>query len=128
VILDTSAIVAVFLKEPGAGAIIEKLGAATAVAVGTPTLVEAGIVLTARIGTHARGLLSQFVTEFGIVVVPFGEAHWRAAVDAYRRFGKGRHAAALNLGDCLAYATAKLAQEPLLCTGADFARTDLELA
>lgn len=127
-ILDTSAIVAVFMREPGADALVTKMGAATALAVGTPTLVETGIVLTARIGAHARALLAQFVTELGVVVVPFGEGHWRAAVDAYRRFGKGRHGAALNFGDCLTYATAKLAQEPLLCTGGDFARTDLELA
>ena len=127
-ILDTSAIAGVFMKEPGADALVAKMGAATALAIGAPTLVETGIVLTARIGADARALLAQFVTELGVIVVPFGEGHWRAAIDAYRRFGKGRHGAALNFGDCLTYATAKLAQEPLLCTGGDFARTDLELA
>jgi ribonuclease VapC len=61
-------------------------------------------------------------------IIPFGEAHWRSAVDAYLRYGKGRHRAALNFGDCMAYAVAKLAQQPLLCAGADFAKTDLPLA
>lgn len=127
-IVDTSALVAVFLKEPGYDALLAKLGAAKAVGVGAPTLAEAGVVLTARVGEHAPALLSQFLTEFGVVTVPFGDAHWRAAVEAYRRYGKRRHAAALNFGDCLTYATAKLAREPLLSTGQDFARTDLTLA
>lgn len=60
--------------------------------------------------------------------MPFGEAHWREAVEAYRRFGKGRHPAGLNFGDCLTYATAKLAGEPLLFVGEDFPATDLEAA
>jgi hypothetical protein len=59
-------------------------------------LVEAGIVLTARLGDGAQALLSQFLTEFGIVTVPFGDEHRRASVDAYRRFGRGRHKARLN--------------------------------
>ena len=64
--------------------------------------------------------------ELGIQEVPFGEIHWREAMDAYRRFGKGRHPAALNFGDCMTYAVAKLAGEPLLFTGNDFELTDLE--
>jgi ribonuclease VapC len=124
-ILDTSAIVAVFLKEPGADTLLAKLGSAGTIAIGAPTLVEAGIILTARVGDEAQALLSQFMTEFGVETVPFGDAHWRAAVDAYRRFGKGRHKASLNFGDCMSYAVAKLAGERLLCTGADFGRTDV---
>ena len=127
-ILDTSALVAVFLEEPGAEELVDKLGAAETIAIAAPTLVEAGIVLTARVGDEAQALLSQFLTEFGVVTVPFGDAHWRAAVDAYRRFGKGRHQAALNFGDCMSYAAAKLAGQPLLCTGRDFRQTDLALA
>ena len=69
-ILDTSALVAVFLKEPGADELVAKLGAAETVAIGAPSLVEAGIVLTARLGDGAQALLSQFLTEFGIVTVP----------------------------------------------------------
>lgn len=58
-------------------------------------------------------------------MVPFGEDHWRQAAEAYARFGRGRHKAALNFGDCLSYAVARLADQPLLCVGDDFARTDL---
>jgi ribonuclease VapC len=127
-ILDTSALVAVFLKEPGADELVAKLGAAETVAIGAPSLVEAGIVLTARVGDGAQALLTQFPTEFGIVTLPFGDEHWRASVDAYRRFAKGRHKAGLNFGDRMSYATAKLAGQPLLCTGRDFRSTDAALA
>jgi ribonuclease VapC len=60
-----------------------------------------------------------------MTVIPFTEDHWRLAVEAYVRFGKGRHAAALNFGDCLTYAIARLAEQPLLFVGGDFAKTDL---
>lgn len=60
--------------------------------------------------------------------IPFGGEHWREAADAYLRFGKGRHKARLNFGDCLTYAVARLANEPLLFTGDDFPHTDLALA
>lgn len=58
----------------------------------------------------------------------FGEQHWREALDAFRRFGKGRHPAALNLGDCLSYAAARVADYPLLFVGVDFFLTDIEAA
>ena len=61
-------------------------------------------------------------------MVPFSDQHYRAAVEAFRRFGKGRHAAALDFGDCLAYAVARLARQPLLAADPSFKKTDLELA
>lgn len=127
-ILDTSAVVAIVFKEKGFEDLLEKLTASRTVAMGTPTLTETGIVLTARLGSEAQTLLARFIQEFQIVTVPFGEDHWSVAIDAYRRFGKGRHAANLNFGDCLAYAVSKLSDQPLLCVGQDFQRTDLELA
>ncbi|MGH9368866.1 MAG: type II toxin-antitoxin system VapC family toxin [Thermoanaerobaculia bacterium] len=126
--LDSSAMVAILLKEPGCEDLLEKVGRAPGVAAATPTLVETGLVLMAKTGKGSRSLLSLFVSEAGLALVPFGEAHWRAAADAFWRYGKGRHRAALNFGDCMAYATAKLAREPLLCVGTNFVRTDLELA
>lgn len=63
-----------------------------------------------------------------IGVIPFEEEHWNEAAAAFRRYGKGRHPAGLNLGNCMTYATARLAQRPLLCLGDDFAQTDLALA
>lgn len=127
-IVDSSAVVSVFLKEPGFEPLLEKLARETSLGIGTPNLLECGIVLTARLGKDARPLLFRFLQEFAITPVPFGDDHWREAMEAYVRFGKGRHSAALNLGDCCAYATARLAGLPLLCTGDDFSRTDIELA
>jgi len=128
VILDSSAIVAVVLREPGFESIVSKLAAADALAVGAPTLAETGIVLSARLGKDARGLLQGLLREWRAETVVFGDEHWRAAVAAYSQFGRGRHKAQLNFGDCLAYAVAKLASEPLLSTGSDFTKTDLLLA
>lgn len=127
-ILDTSAVVAIALQEPGHGVVIEKLNAASRLGIGTPTLTESAIVLSVRLRTDARGLLARLLTEGSIVTIPFVDAHFGVALDAWWRFGEGRHRAGLNFGDCLAYAVARVAHEPLLCTGDDFAQTDLELA
>ena len=127
-IVDSSAIVAIVLAEPGCDALVDKLGSAEHAGIGAPTLAETAIVLSARLGRDARSLLTRLLDEASIEVVSFGEAHYRAAVEAWLRFGKGRHPAALNFGDCMSYATASLAGQPLLCTGDDFGRTDLQLA
>ena len=127
-ILDSSAIVAILLREPGHADLQARLAAAPSVGVSTPTLLEAGIVLSARLDRDARGLLARFIQEAGVVVIPFSEAHYATAHQAWLAFGKGRHPAALNLGDCASYVTARLADEPLLCTGNDFPQTDLTLA
>ena len=127
-ILDTSAIVAIALKEPEFESLFEKLVRAKNTAIGIPTLLETAIVLSARMRQDARGFLSRFIIEGAIVTVPFGDAHFSVAVDAWLRYGKGRHIASLNLGDCMSYATASLAGEPLLCVGNDFVHTDLSLA
>ena len=127
-IVDSSAIVAIVLAEPGCDELIAKLGMTDHTGSGAPTLAETAIVLSARLGRDARTLLARLLDEASIDVVPFGEAHYRAAVDAWWKFGKGRHEASLNFGDCMSYATARLAHQPLLCTGEDFRRTDLQLA
>jgi ribonuclease VapC len=127
-IVDTSAIVAVVFREPGFDALVERLAALSSLAAGAPTLAETSIVLSARLQRDARGLLERLLQEFRIESVPFSEEHWRAAHDAYLRYGKGRHPARLNFGDCLSYATAKLADQPLLFVGRDFARTDIAVA
>ena len=126
-IVDSSALVAIVLREPGWEALVDKLSAGPAGA-GAPTLAEAGAVLTAKLGPRGRSLLARVVQEARIAVVPFTDEHWPIAIDAYARFGKGRHAAALNFGDCLTYAVASLASQPLLYVGEDFARTDLRRA
>jgi ribonuclease VapC len=127
-ILDSSAIVAIFLKEPGFEVVADKLAEAENLGIGAPTATETAIVIGARLRMDGRSLVSRFLHEQDVAIVTFGEDHWRAAADAYARFGRGRHTAALNYGDCLAYAVAKLAGEPLLAVGHDFVHTDLELA
>jgi ribonuclease VapC len=127
VIVDSSVIVAILLRQPDYAPVLEQLARATAPATGAPTLTETGIVLAARLGVAGKTLLARFVQESGLVVVPFGDDHWGAAVDAFLRYGRGRHPAGLNFGDCLTYAVARLAGEPLLCLGDDFARTDLQI-
>lgn len=124
-IIDTSALVAIFMRESGHERLVEAVADAPAAAVATPTLVEAGIVLSVRMHLDARPLLTRFLHDFAIMVIPFGADHWREALDAFDRFGKGKHPAALNLGDCFSYAVASLAEQPLLCVGDDFRQTDL---
>jgi ribonuclease VapC len=127
-IVDTSALVAIIFKEPGYEDLIQKMSEADYLSIGTPTLAETGIVLSARLQGGGKTILARLCQELGLVQVPFGDAHWREAVDAHERFGRGRHSARLNFGDCLSYAIAKLAGQPLLCVGEDFSKTDLEIA
>jgi ribonuclease VapC len=126
-IIDSSAILAVICQEPRYERIIHQLAASPVTRIGAPTQLEAGIVLTARFGPRGKTVLARFLQENSILTVSFGEAHASAALDAYSRFGKGRHPAALNFGDCCTYAIASIAGEPLLCIGDDFARTDVPL-
>ncbi len=124
-IVDTSAIVAVIFKEPGSVLLEDRLEAAPEIAVGSPTLFEAEMVLSIRLGERGRSLLSLFLKENGIAVLPFGGTHSRVATEAFLRFGKGRHPARLNYGDCMTYATARLAGAPLLFVGDDFHKSDI---
>ena len=89
---------------------------------------ETAIVLISRQGVAGRTGLLRFLDENRISSIPFDARHWVVAADAFLRFGKGRHPARLNYGDCMTYATARLASHPLLCIGNDFAQTDLRLA
>jgi ribonuclease VapC len=127
VILDSSAIVSVLLAEPGSRGLAELMAGADRLGVGAATLVEASIVLTARAGPAGVAALEALLADAEVTVVPFTDAHWRVARSAFARFGEGRHPAALNLGDCYSYATARVAGQPLLCVGDDFPRTDLPL-
>jgi len=128
VILDSSALVALAFREPGWERLLEALGGAARVGIGAPTLVEATIVLSARLERDARGMVGRFLLEGDVGVIPFTDAHFGTALEAWLRYGRGRHPAALNFGDCLAYATARLADQPLLYQGDDFARTDIRPA
>lgn len=126
-IVDASALVALVLQEPGFESIRRRLASADRLAIGAPTVVELKIVLTAK-GIDADVVVGRLVKQLGLAIVPFHEEHARLAASAFRKYGKGRHKAALDFGDCLTYAIAKLADEPLLCAGDDFPRTDLAVA
>jgi ribonuclease VapC len=125
VIVDSSALIAITFAEPGHPDLITKLADTPSAGIGTPTLAETGLVLASRLGRDPRDLVIRLLDEFGIEQIPFGDQHWREAVDAFLRFGRGRHKARLNFGDCLTYAVARLANEPLLFVGEDFTQTDL---
>ena len=124
-IVDTSALIAITFAEPGHRDLIAKLADAASAGIGTPTLAETGLVLASRLGQDPRDLVIRLLDEFSVEQIPFGNQHWREATDAFLRFGRGRHRARLNFGDCLTYAVARLASEPLLFVGDDFAQTDL---
>lgn len=126
-IVDSSAIVAIAFNEPGAEKLVPYL-VGDHVGVATPTWLETSIVLAAGGFPDPHGFLAEFDQEFRIGAVAFTAEHGRAARDAWERFGKGNHPARLNYGDCIAYATAKVAGEPLLFVGDDFALTDIEPA
>jgi ribonuclease VapC len=128
VIVDSSAVVAVLKREPLQEEMATKLANAEVVAIGTPTLFETDMVTIGALGERGRAVLAQFLESFEVEVIPFGDNHWQVAAEAFMRFGKGRHSAGLNYGDCMTYATAKVADEPLLYIGNDFARTDIDAA
>jgi ribonuclease VapC len=125
-IVDSSAIIAVINREPQAESILRAMEEAYSLAIGAPTVSELSIVAGCRWGFDSnavRVLLEQFEVE----TIPFGALHAQEAIRAYQKFGKGRHPAALNYGDCLSYAVASLAGQPLLCIGKDFELTDLKI-
>ena len=127
-ILDTSALIAILQKEPGWEQLVRRIDLSPAPAIGAPSLVEAGLVLTRRVGRDAGSLIDDFLRDSDIETLPFTEEHYRIAVDAFQRYGKGRHPAALNFGDCLSYAAARLSGMRLLFTGDDFSKTDIPRA
>jgi ribonuclease VapC len=124
-VLDTSALLAILFREEGYEDLLEEIRRAHPRKVAAPTLAEAGIVLGARLGFERVYLLLALLSELQAEVIPFSEAHAREAISAYRRYGRGRHPAGLNFGDCLSYALAKVEGEPLLYKGEDFDQTDL---
>ena len=126
--LDCSALVAILFAEPGHLDLVDRILEADRVRIGAPTLVEASLVMSGRRRKPSAGEVEALVAELGVTVVPFGEAEWRLAADAFTRFGRGRHRAALNFGDCLAYATAESLGDALLFVGDDFTRTHIRPA
>jgi ribonuclease VapC len=123
--LDSSALVAILFAEPNHLDLVDRILEADSARVSAPTLVETSMVFIARRGSGTGREVDELVKELGITVVPFGEPEWHAATAAFHKYGRGRHRASLNFGDCLAYATAAVAGDSLLFVGDDFTQTDI---
>ncbi|MFG1373180.1 type II toxin-antitoxin system VapC family toxin [Xanthobacter oligotrophicus] len=124
--VDTSALVAMALGEPEADAFARIIARETAL-IGTPTLLETRMVLVNRIGDHALAFIDAIIHRPSIRPVAFSLQLSDLAAEAFDRFGKGRHPAGLNFGDCMAYAVAKAHDVPLLFKGDDFSCTDVRV-
>lgn len=127
-VIDTSALVAVLFDEPERAHLVRLITADPRRLISAGTLLESSIVIEARRGEAAGRELDLLLHRLGATVVPFDDAQSTLARSAWRRYGKGRHAAALNLGDCFAYALSRLSGEPLLFKGTDFGLTDVVVA
>jgi ribonuclease VapC len=124
-VVDTSALIAIFRQEAEAREFINLIDRARAAMVSTVTVVETAAVLCgSRIGA-TRSQVEQLIEKLGLEAEPVDQDQQSIAIDALLRFGRGRHPARLNLGDCFAYALSKGRDVPLLFKGDDFARTDI---
>jgi ribonuclease VapC len=126
--LDSSVVIAILFAEPGYLDLVDRILHADTVRIGAPTLVETGIVFAARRKAKDTHEVEDLVHELGVSVVSFGETEWRAAATAFVTYGRGRHKAGLNFGDCLAYATAHVTRDSLLFVGNDFRLTGVRAA
>lgn len=127
-IVDTSAIIAVLFDENDAGIYANAIAKADACRMSAATFVEVSIVVEVQTKSSGSRQLDAFMRRAGITIEPVTEDHAHLARQAFTDFGKGRHPAGLNYGDCFSYALAKAIGEPLLFKGRDFAKTDLVAA
>ena len=127
-ILDSSAAVAILCRETGHQALLEKVIAADTLGMGTPTVFESAMVLTIKLRLDGLAMVNEFLRESGAQAISFTDQHASIAFGAFLRYGKGRHKAALNFGDCCSYSVAKVSGQPLLYVGNDFAKTDVPIA
>ena len=129
--LDASAVIAIIAREDDAASLTARLDRADTVFTSPIAVYESVLGLARVSGTSiadATAVLDRFLAEVNATIVPIDASHGRAAIAAFARFGKGRHGAALNLGDCFAYACARTLDVPLLCKGDDFPQTDIGIA
>jgi ribonuclease VapC len=127
-VIDTSALIAILLDEPDAGKIRAAIEAGFPRLLSAASLVEASLVIESRKGEAGGRELDLLLYRGAIEIVPVDRDQAELARVAWRRYGRGRHAARLNYGDCFAYALAKSRRSPLLFAGTDFAATDIEPA
>jgi len=125
--IDSSAIVAILMREPLAARLWQAIERSERRLISTFSVLEVTLVLSGRRKVDPRGGIASFLDDLRIVKIPFDERQLAAAQDAFLRYGRGNHRAKLNFGDCATYALADTTGEALLCTGDDFAGTDLAL-
>ena len=125
-VIDSSALIAILLREPEAGAFLTAIALSDEVFLSAPTLLEASMVMRGRNGEGGEALLDKLIRRLKIKVVPFTEDQAELAREAFALYGRGNHPAKLNFGDCISYAVAKDMGEPLLYKGEDFDKTDCE--
>ncbi len=123
--LDSSAVLAILREEPERDVFTSLIENDPRVLMSTMSVLEASIVIESRYGPGAGADLDAVLRGAGVEIVPFDGEQLEIARFAFRRFGKGRHPACLNFGDCASYALAELSGEPLLFKGDDFSRTDV---
>lgn len=123
--IDTSAILAILFDEPERAALVDMIESDAERVMSAVSVLEAAMVLEGRGGDDRGTDLDLFLKRASIKIVPFDQEQLTLARRAFRRFGKGRHRAGLNFGDCAAYALAQCSGEPLLFKGDDFAATDV---
>jgi ribonuclease VapC len=126
-VLDPSALIAYLKAEPEAPRLQQAMIAASALSLSAASLVEAGMVAEKLRGGGSLDL-DVLLVQLHVSIVPFTEAQAELARAAFRRFGKGRHPAGLNFGDCFSYALARALGQPLLFVGNDFSQTDVQVA
>jgi len=126
--VDTSAILAVLLREPTAEAVLERLCQAVQPAVAAPTRTEILLVALVKLGEIGLERAREFLDQQALLTVAWDEELADQAALAYARFGRSRHPSGLNFGDCFSYALAERWKVPLLFVGNDFSRTDLTVA
>jgi ribonuclease VapC len=127
-VVDSSALVAILREEPGHERFSQKALSAERILVGATAAFETAMVLSGRWHRDARPALHGLLRTISAEIVPFTEEHYEAAISAFLRYGKGRHAAGLNFGDCMSYALAVVSGLPLLYVGNDFSKTDIQAA
>lgn len=124
-VVDTSALIAILLNESDADILSATLAASFPRIISTVSVLEASIVMESKKGEAGLALLDELLTAAQFEIAPFDDAQQRIAREAYRRYGKGRHPAGLNFGDCCAYALTHTRNDTLLFKGNDFAQTDI---
>jgi ribonuclease VapC len=127
-VIDTSAIVAIAFNEPDAASLEQRIADDPVRVISAATVLEAAMVIEARLGEPGGSELDLWLHKVGVEIVAVEAEHADQARRAWRRYGKGRHPAGLNYGDCFSYALAALTGEPLLYKGNDFSQTDIRAA